>query len=1149
MNFINRILCRSVLGSATILWASITLTAGPATPQILSGHVPPKMAALQPINRFPPNQRLNLAVGLPLRNGGTLDALLRELYDPASPNFHQWLSVGQFTENFGPTRENYETVTDFLRAQGLTVTATFPNRMLINVAGAVADIEKAFKVNLRIYEHPEEARTFFAPDAEPSLDLAVPVLHINGLDDYQLPRPAGLKITPPQQQKGAPLAGSGPGGSYRGSDFRAAYASGVTLTGTGQFVGLLQFDGYYPSDITAYASLAGLTNLPLRNVLLDEVSGVPGPDNIEVALDIEMALSMAPGLAGVIVYEGANGNSILNRMAVDNVAKQLSASWTYPTDATSSQIFKQFAAQGQSYFNASGDSGAYTTFVSSPTDNAFITSVGGTTLTTRGPASFWVSEKTWSWFNAGTGNGASSGGISPNVPIPFWQQGIDMTANHGSTVRRNIPDVSMVSDNVFIIANNGTPQSVGGDSVACPLWAAFTALVNQQSAANYQPPIGFINPAIYAIGKGTNYAATFHDIKVGNNTNGISPLNFPATTGYDLCTGWGTPIGKPLINALAPPANARVVVGLAANLVLETSSPTNGTIDPGEVVMVNVSLQNIGLVSTVNLIATLQSNLNVQPVTSTQSYGAVVGGGALVVRSFIFAAHGTCGEPFNLTLSLQDGTNLLPNITFSLPLGAPLLALSQNFDTVNVPALPSGWNSAVIGVATNWITSSAFRFSSPNSVATKGTEDPGISELISPAIFISTPNAQLSFQNSYITEIDPTNSSNAFDGGLLEIKIGTKKFKDIIEAGGSFVSGGYTRTLDATTGNTLPGRPVWAGTLPGFVPTLINLPALAAGELVQFKWRLSTDTGNAGGATSWNMDNIVVKDGTSCTSPATNADLNLSQTVAPQPGLVGQALSYSCSITNFGPGPATSVNLTDILPPGVTFLFASAGCVYADGKVTATVPLLLNGARTNFNIFVVPIAEGLITNTIEITSGSSDSTVSNNFSSSVTPVVALPTILTQPTNQVVVVGADVSFSVVASGTGPLIYQWSFGGTNLVGANAPSLQLKNVQASQAGIYGVRITNFFGVVDSDVVTLKVAIPPVLTLSGFVVTSTNVAISLPSMAGINYTLEYKDSLADASWTPIFPFVPGDGNVIVLHDSSGFIAPSRFYRVNCNY
>ncbi len=332
---------------------------------------------------------------------------------------------------------------------------------------------------------------------------------------------------------------------------------GVTLNGAGQTVGLLQFDGYYSNDIATYESQAGLPSVTLTNVPVDGGVGTPGSGVTEVSLDIEMAISMAPGVSRIIVYEAPNPSpwpDLLNRMANDNLAKQISSSWSGGgPDPTSEQIFKQMAAQGQSFFNATGDSDAFTGAISFPSDSTNITEVGGTTLTTTGPGGSYVSETAWNWGLDNRSYVGSSGGISPTYPIPIWQQGISMTANQGSTSKRNVPDVALTADNVWVFYGNGQSGSVGGTSCAAPLWAGFTALLNQQAALLGIPTVGFLNPAIYAIGKGPGYTTDFHDITSGNNFWPSSPTNFPAVPGYDLCTGWGTPAGQNLINALVVP--------------------------------------------------------------------------------------------------------------------------------------------------------------------------------------------------------------------------------------------------------------------------------------------------------------------------------------------------------------------------------------------------------------------------------------------------------------------------------------------------------------------------------------------------------------------------------------------------------------------
>jgi hypothetical protein len=558
----------STISCGSLLFVFATI-ANAAERQVLPGHLVTAVteSSLQPVGRLASSTNLDLVIGLPLRNQEALTNLLRQQYAPTSPQYHHWLTPDEFTAKFGPTEQDYQAVIEFAKANGFTVTGTHSNRTLVDMRGSVADIERTFRVTLLLYHHPTETREFYAPDIEPSLDSMIPVLHIGGLNNYAVPHPKQLIRKPGRQAKNAtPNAGSGPSGAYMGSDFRAAYLPGVTdLTGAGQVIGLLEFDGYYANDITTYEAQAGLPGVNLANVLLDGFDGIPttGPDsgNSEVALDIEMSISMAPRLSGVIVYEaGPNGNAddVLSRMVSDNRAKQLSCSWSFGVDgpdASADQFFQQMAAQGQSFFDASGDNGAFSgsTAEDFPSDDPYITQVGATTLTTTGPGGNWVSEAVWNdgCFRRYCGScSASSGGISTSYPIPSYQQGISMSANQGSTTMRNVPDVAMVGDDIAFVADNGQQETGSGTSFATPLWAGVIALVNQQAAAYGQPSVGFLNPAIYAVGKEVNYTSAFHDITTGNNTTTCSPDQFFAVTGYDLCSGWGTPNGDGLINAL-----------------------------------------------------------------------------------------------------------------------------------------------------------------------------------------------------------------------------------------------------------------------------------------------------------------------------------------------------------------------------------------------------------------------------------------------------------------------------------------------------------------------------------------------------------------------------------------------------------------------
>ena len=496
-----------------------------------------------------------LVFGLPHRNQAELDNLLVEQQNPASTNYHRWLTSDQFTERFGPTEADYQKVIDFIQRKGLKVASLTPNRMLVDVAAPAADIEKALQVNLRVYPHPTENRSFYASDTEPTVDASVPIVHIDGLDNFVLPHRLGsFKLTPFATTNGVTpyYTGSGPDGNFMGNDFRAAYVPGVTNTGAGQYIGIVDVGGpYYPNDIYIYETNAGLsTNIVVSNVLLSGWTGIPnGPtdDDGEEALDICMALSMAPR-ATILNYEGG-AQDIFNRIASDNLAKQMTLSYGFGINISIIQTFQQFLAQGQALSQASGDGDSDLDGGTGLTGNPYATIVGGTTLTTSGAGGPWSSETAWNW----GGDGGSGGGIS-GYGIPSWQQGVATAANLGSTVFRNYPDVAMPADGVFLVSANGTSQgSIGGTSCASPLWAGFMALVNQQAASLGNSSVGFPNPAIYNIGRGnySTYAGIFHDITTGNNFDSKNPARFPAESGYDLCTGWGTPRGLATMNALA----------------------------------------------------------------------------------------------------------------------------------------------------------------------------------------------------------------------------------------------------------------------------------------------------------------------------------------------------------------------------------------------------------------------------------------------------------------------------------------------------------------------------------------------------------------------------------------------------------------------
>ena len=539
------------LSAAMILSFFLPVPAHAQGQPLLTQHMREVVASGQAayLGRLPATLSLRLNIALPLRNASELDQLLQQLYDPQSPSYHQFLNVEEFTARFGPSQEDYDAVIRFAQANGLTVTGTAPNRMIVDVTGTVASIERAFHVNMGVYQHPTEDRTFYAPDQEPMPDLPVQLWHITGLDNFSIPRPASLRRA--REAKGS-TTGSGPGGYFTGSDMRAAYYGGTALTGSGQSVGLVEFAGYNLNDVKTYFSKVGQTLRVAVNGVSTDGSSLTCTgkcNDTEQALDIEEAISMAPGLTQVRVYVSDTSDvKIFNSMATDgytNHVFSLSCSWIWtPADPSSNDpYFKEFAAQGQNLFAASGDNGSYSTRAPYvyPADDAYVTSVGGTDLTTASPGGPWKSETAWP---------DSGGGISPDkIAIPSYQttKGVITTANRGSTTYRNSPDVAAEANTDNYICYDGTCEGGwGGTSFAAPRWAGYLALVNQQSVAVTKSTVGFINPAIYSIGLGSSYGTDFHDITSGSNGT------YSAGKGYDLVTGWGSPNGTGLINSLAP---------------------------------------------------------------------------------------------------------------------------------------------------------------------------------------------------------------------------------------------------------------------------------------------------------------------------------------------------------------------------------------------------------------------------------------------------------------------------------------------------------------------------------------------------------------------------------------------------------------------
>jgi hypothetical protein len=257
----------------------------------------------------------------------------------------------------------------------------------------------------------------------------------------------------------------------------------------------------------------------------------------------------------------------------------------------------------------------------------------------------------------------------------------------------------------------------------------------------------------------------------------------------------------------------------------ETSGNGNGRFDPGETFSLSIPLSN-----TLCATSAVSASATLSPGGGSANYGTIApGGNGTQPISFTIPDSTACGSAIQITITV-DSTNLGPiNYTYTLPIGqAAALASYENFDGVTAPALPSGWTTTHVGAGLGWVTSATNPDTAPNAATTGDQANEGTNYLLSPAVPVNTALGQVSFRNRY-------NLESGFDAMSMQIKIGSGPFQDIIAAGGSFVSGGYNTNIGWTG---LSGGTTAA---PAYITTVVNLPAAANGQFVQFRWSVHSD--------------------------------------------------------------------------------------------------------------------------------------------------------------------------------------------------------------------------------------------------------------------------------------------------------------------
>ncbi len=481
----------------------------------------------------------------------------------------QTVTHEQYDKLYGASAGDLAEVTKFARANNLVVVRVASTRRSVMLSGTVADMNKAFGVNLKTYAYADGTYRGRVGFIKIPAHLADLVDGVFGLDNRPVAkRHSSLPANP---------AAGGPK-SFTGADLAKIYNFPVGFDGTGQTIGIIELGGgYRPEDLTNY--FTGL-NLPVPTVIPVSVDGASNSptsansDDAEVVLDIQVAGAAAPGAKYVVYFapNDASSKGFIDALSkaihdTDNNPSVVSISWGGPEAFPNSSYQKQFdqvlqaaAMLGITVLVAAGDSGAADVgpkewdgkaHVDFPSSSPYALSCGGTRLITSGTAI--AAESVWNQNQADVQDdsfGSGGGGVSGAFPLPAYQgkAKVPKSLNPKGRKGRGVPDVTGNGDpeTGYRILVDGQQVQEGGTSAVAPLWAALIAIINQKLKGR----VGFVNPQLYALPAGSG---AFNDITVGSNRvtyKNHKNVGYDAVAGWDAASGLGSPNGSKLADLL-----------------------------------------------------------------------------------------------------------------------------------------------------------------------------------------------------------------------------------------------------------------------------------------------------------------------------------------------------------------------------------------------------------------------------------------------------------------------------------------------------------------------------------------------------------------------------------------------------------------------
>ena len=532
----------------------------PKKPLPLTGSERAPLEGARLIGPANPNEQVDVTIRLRSRAGKkpiiTADAFTKPIEKRTI------LSRKEFEQRHGADPDSIAKVEAFAREHKLTVKEKSAGRRTVILSGPVSAMNQAFGVELKQYEHPNGRYRGRTGAIHIPTELQDVIEGVFGLDNRPQAKPHFRR-----RRERAGARAHAVSLSYTPPQVAAFYDYPTGVDGTGECIALIELGGgYTTTDLSNYWNQLNLSKTPTVSAVSvgngsNNPTGDPsGPDG-EVMLDIEVSGSIAPG-ANIVVYFADNTDAgFLNAIttAVHDSTNNPSvvsiswggpeSSWTQQAMTSMDEAFQSAAAMGVTVCVAAGDDGSTDgvtdgqNHVDFPASSPNVLACGGTTLVASGNSI--TSETTWN--ELANNEGATGGGISDVFPLPTWQNGVGVppSANSNHNVGRGVPDVSGDADPTtgYVTLVDGQSGVIGGTSAVAPLWAALIALINESIGK----PAGLINPLLYQT---ASTADDFNDVTTGNNGA------YSAGTGWDACTGLGSPIGAQVAIALGAPAQA-----------------------------------------------------------------------------------------------------------------------------------------------------------------------------------------------------------------------------------------------------------------------------------------------------------------------------------------------------------------------------------------------------------------------------------------------------------------------------------------------------------------------------------------------------------------------------------------------------------------